>query len=101
MSTPPRHRPLALKLLIGALIFQGLAWRPAAAWLERLNPAKAYHWSWSGALVFGVSLMAWIVVQVALIGATSWLQPFIFSLGVIIAGLPLLPSVRATLAARM
>jgi len=46
-------------------------------------------------LLQGVILMAWIAIQVSIIGYGSILQPIYFALGLAIAGLCLLPSVRA------
>jgi hypothetical protein len=38
-------------------------------------------WARAGHLLVGVALMGWIVVQVALIGLISWMQPFCFVWG--------------------
>ena len=35
----------------------------------------------------GVTLMSWIVVQVAMIGYVSWMQPVSFAAGVAVTGL--------------
>jgi hypothetical protein len=51
------------------------------------------HWSWYGSVALGVTLMAWIVVQVLLF-EQLWLQPLMFGIGVALAVVPLLPSVR-------
>jgi len=37
--------------------------------------------------LFGVGLMAWIVVQWALLSDRLWLQPLIFGIGAVIAAL--------------
>lgn len=54
-------------------------------------------WGWYGALLVGVALMIWIVVQIALVGYMSWppLQLVYGLLGLAIAGLALMPQVRA------
>jgi uncharacterized protein len=44
-------------------------------------------WSLLGALGLGVGLMAWIVVQRQMIPGETWLQPFYFAVGAVIAGL--------------
>ena len=38
-------------------------------------------------LAMGVTLMSWIVVQVAMIGYVSWMQPVSFAAGVAVTGL--------------
>jgi hypothetical protein len=53
-----------------------------AAWQRR-------DWSEWGHVVVGAALMGWIVVQVAIIGATSALQPIMFVWGAVILGLAL------------
>lgn len=54
------------------------------------------HWAWSLALIAGLGLFIWIVVQILLIG--FWKEPpfqLIYgTLGIIITGLTLLPPVR-------
>lgn len=45
------------------------------------------RWSDLGHLVAGSALMGWIVVQVAIIGLNSWLQPVMFAWGAVILGL--------------
>jgi hypothetical protein len=54
------------------------------------------HWSWHGSIVLGVTLMGWIAIQVVLI-EHIWLQPVMFGMGLALAGVPLLPSVRRDL----
>jgi hypothetical protein len=38
--------------------------RPSWDWARALNPFKAIHWSWAGALAAAVALVTWILVQV-------------------------------------
>lgn len=52
-------------------------WRP----LQKVNPFKQEEWTWSLALLMGVIVMAWIVVQLFSVTFTSFLQPLIFALG--------------------
>ena len=54
------------------------------------------HWSWHGSVALGITLMVWIAVQVLLI-EHLWLQPVMFGVGLALAGVPLLPSVRRDL----
>jgi hypothetical protein len=44
-------------------------------------------WARAGHLVVGVALVSWILVQVAIIGPISWMQPFCLLWGALIFGL--------------
>lgn len=44
-------------------------------------------WGTVASLAAGLILAGWISVQVAIIGLVSWLQPFYFALGLLVAGL--------------
>ena len=61
---------------------------------ERVRDRR--HWSWHGSVALGITLVVWIAVQVLLI-EHMWLQPVMFGIGVALAGVPLLPSVRRDL----
>ena len=52
----------------------------ALAWLLKSRVAP-----WLS-LGMGVTLMSWIVVQVAMIGYVSWMQPMSFAAGVAVTG---------------
>lgn len=81
------------------LVAVGLVTLPDWPWLELLNACKRkeMHWSWLAAALLGAALMIWILVQVAIIGPGSWLQPFYFAVGLLILLLCFAPSVRAHL----
>ena len=88
---------LFLFLVLGVwslLILHGLWKGPAWHWTKSLVGWTGRHWSWAAALLQGIILMIWIVIQVAIIGYGSVLQPIYFALGLVIASLCLLPSVR-------
>ena len=86
---------LCVVLGLGALLVAAsLFFLPAWSWAERLNPFKGKHWSWTAAVGFGLALMIWIAVQVAMIGGGSWLQPLYFGVGLAILLASLTPSVR-------
>jgi len=90
---------LCFVLGLGALLVAaGLFCLPVWSCAERLNPFKGTHWSWTAAVTFGLALMIWITVQVAMIGGGSWLQLLYFGLGLAILVLSLAPSVRRQLA---
>jgi hypothetical protein len=72
----------------------GLLKKPGWRWLNLLNPCKKYHWAWTAAWAEGVIMLIWIVVETALLGYISFLQPLIVGWGIVIIGLALLPQVR-------
>jgi hypothetical protein len=84
---------LGLPSLVVAI---GMLRRGHAAVFQPVEQRTGQHWSWLGAVVLGVLLMTWIGVQVMLFDAT-WLQPLMFTVGFLMAALPLLPSVRRDL----
>jgi hypothetical protein len=67
--------------------------RPAWRWANILTPFKQTHWSWAASLSVGVTAMVWIIVQIQWI-PVGFLHVFIFSWGVLIVLVTLLPNVR-------
>lgn len=91
---------LGVGLGLGAfLVAAGLFFLPALPLVERLSAFKGTHWSRWAAITFGLALMIWILVQVAIMGAGSWLQVLYFAVGLAVVGLAFTPSVRTYLAA--
>ncbi len=87
---------LFLVLGLWSLLIAFCLWkRPQWSWTRPLIGWTGRHWSWAAALLQGIVLMIWIIIQVAIIGYDSVLQPIYFVLGLVIAILCLLPSVRA------
>jgi hypothetical protein len=97
--------PFSDYLIPGILltVFNGLlplaAWwalwkRPSIGFLERMNPFPRQHWAWSLALVSGIGLMIWILVQMSLV-PFSFLQPLLLSWGAALVLLCCSPNVRA------
>ena len=78
------------------VIAVGVMRRRPSAMLPVLERRTGRHWSWAASVAFGMVLMAWIVVQVALIDF-SWLQPLMFTAGAAVTVLPLTRSVRRDL----
>ncbi len=76
------------------LIAYGLWQRPNWGWLQRVFGWGGRHWSWGAALLQGMILVAWIVIQVLIVGYAAWLQPFYFGVGMLIVGLCFTASVR-------
>ena len=68
--------------------------RPKYAFWARLNPVKTLRWSWTLALISGVGLVIWIVVQMTMV-PFFFLQPLLLGWGLSIIGLCLMPGVRA------
>jgi hypothetical protein len=90
---------LFIVLGLGAFFMAGsLVLGPEWRWTRRLDAVTGHHWAWAGTIVFGLALMIWISVQVAMIGLGHWLQPLYFGVGLTIFLLSLLPAVRRHLA---
>lgn len=77
------------------VVAYGLWKRPAWRWANSLVGWTGRHWSWAAALLQGIILIAWITIQVLIIGYASILQPVYLVFGLVIVGLCLLPTVRA------
>ena len=70
--------------------------KPKSAFLSRINPFPKRHWAWTLALVSGLGLTVWILVQMTMV-PYFFLQPLMLSWGGAIVLLCLVPSVRAYL----
>jgi hypothetical protein len=86
-------------LLPGAILFGLLGIFPLlVAWALWRRPPWAYvgragvDGAWLGAVVVGVALIVWILVQMSIL--RFFLQPILLALGVGIVGVSLLPAVR-------
>lgn len=77
------------------VVAYGLWRRPAWRWTVPLVGWTGRHWAWAAALLQGIILMAWITIQVLIIGYDSILQPVYFIFGLVLVALCLLPSVRS------
>ena len=77
-----------------ALLIVGLIWRPSPGPLRRLDAAWGHHWAWVGTIVFGSVLVLWIVYELLVMPEQIWLQPALLIVGLAIAGLPLVRSMR-------
>jgi len=70
-------------------------WRkPAWAWLEWLNMLDHKYWAWTVSCVLGITLIAWIAIQMWVVGLIAWLQPFMAAIGLVLLIVALLPAVR-------
>jgi hypothetical protein len=72
----------------------GLVKRTVWPGMEALNPFKNYYWPWTASLSAGLIILIWIMVETALLGYISLLQPFILAFGLALILLTLLPGVR-------
>jgi len=88
---------IILFLFIGIfpiLVSYGLWRQPAWPWAEAINICKKYRWPWTAAWATGVIILIWIIVEFALLGYISFLQPLITVWGIAIITLTLLPKIR-------
>ena len=99
-----KNTPFSDFLIPGLLLFLFLGvypiavayslWRnPTWHWPDFLNPFKQTHWCWAGSLAAGVIAMIWIIVQIQWI-SIGFLHIFIFSWGILILLVTMLPMVR-------
>jgi hypothetical protein len=78
----------------GMILIAGLVWRLSPGPLRRLDARTGRHWSWYGAIAFGLVLVLWIAYELVVMPETIWIQPALMAVGFAIAGIPLLPSMR-------
>lgn len=76
------------------LLIVGLVWRFSPGPMHRLDRWLGHHWAWAGTIAMGVVLIAWVAYELLVMPETTGLQYVMIGLGVLLAGLPLLPSVR-------
>jgi hypothetical protein len=108
LAGSPFHNYLIPGLFLFAIIgvwslvvAYGLWKRPAWPWTQRLAGWSGRHWSWAAALLQGIILVAWIVIQGSIIGFNSFLQLIYFLFGLVLVVLCALPTVREYYAAAM
>ena len=70
--------PLGLAALLDGY---GLVRRPLWRWARGLTAWSNQHWSWAGAVALGVALVAWIVVEVAILPGIGPIQVLYFLVG--------------------
>jgi hypothetical protein len=88
---------IVLFVFIGVYpIFVGysLISKPAWRWPEAVNPATKHHWAWAASWSVGIIMLIWIIVETALLGLISFLQPVIAVWALAIVLLAFLPGVR-------
>ena len=84
--------------LLPILTLYGLWKLPRWQWTDTVNKWTKKNWAWTVTVVIGISLIAWIAVEIALIGSPiglpRFLQVTMALLGVIFIALAMLPNVR-------
>lgn len=65
----------------------GLVRTPHWPALDRLTAWTGEQWAWGFVILQGGALVIWIMVQVAIIGLNSFLQPFYFAYGLALIAL--------------
>ena len=60
----------------------------------------SHHWSWLGTIGMGAALVAWIGYELLIFDDRMILQPILIVVGLTMIGIPLLPSMRRSYAAR-
>ena len=84
--------------ILPVLSIYGLWKLPRWRWTDVINKWTGQNWAWSVTVAIGVILIAWIIVEVALIGSPDgfprFLQIMMALFGVVMLGLAMLPSVR-------
>jgi hypothetical protein len=85
---------LAVGFGAGSLVVLfGLLRLPKWTWLRGLGRLTGYHWSWLGTIIIGVAQVVWITIELISI-PFSFLMPTFGLVGLGLALLPWLPSVR-------
>jgi hypothetical protein len=84
----------------GALLIAGLIGRGSPGPLRRLDAWAGFHWSWVGAVAYGVVLVLWIAYELVVMPERIWIQPALIAVGALIATIPLLAPMRRWYAVR-
>lgn len=80
---------------VGSFVVLAALWlRPNIALLVNLTRATREHWAWSAALLLGVIVILWILIQYLLIQMFHPMQVMIGAIGLLIAALDVLPVTR-------
>jgi hypothetical protein len=80
--------------ILPMVVAYGLIARPHWAAFDWVERRTGDHWSWLGAVVVAITLIAWIGLQIALIGFEAPIQAVVGALGLVMLALAMTPSVR-------
>lgn len=90
---------LALGFGLGSLLtMYGVLARPRWTWTSWVERPTGHHWSWIATMLIGWGHAAWIGLELIYLPEPSWLQVVYGPVGLALALLPLLPSLRTWLA---
>lgn len=79
----------------GSLLILASLWgRPQFALLDEFSHRAHEHWAWGLTVLFGVTLIIWITVQVFTLPAVAPIQYVMYCLSLLIAGIPFLSQMR-------
>lgn len=76
--------------LLPLLTLIGVVFKPNWQWPNGINLYKDKHWAWAYSIYVGIVTITWILVQITMI-RTSFLQPLIAGIALIILVLALTP----------
>jgi hypothetical protein len=76
------------------LLVIGLVWRSSPWVLRRVDAWIGFHWSWAATILVGLLLVGWILYEFTIFSDRMALQPILLAVGVLMAAIPLLPSMR-------
>ncbi len=76
-----------------SIIAYSLWKRPGWRWPGVINPFKQYHWSWAGALVAGIIVLVWIIMEMLWV-PVGLVHVFYLIYGVVLIGITLSSTVR-------
>ncbi len=89
---------LFLLLVLGIfplVVVWALLSRPRWKWATDINPVKHIHWAWTAAVLVGVLLILFEIVEAVVLGGfVFFLQQLMFAVGIVIVLAALLPGVR-------
>jgi hypothetical protein len=80
--------------ILPMVVAYGLIARPHWGPFDWVERRTGDHWSWLGAVVVAVTLIAWIGLQISLIGLEAPIQVVCGGLGLLMLVLAMLPPVR-------
>jgi hypothetical protein len=89
---------LFLLFVLGILplvVIWALLKQPGWKFAADINPIKQYHWVWTAAVLIGVLLIVFEIIEAIVLGGfIFFLQELMFAVGIVIVLLAFLPGVR-------
>lgn len=79
----------------GSLLILASLWgRPQFTLLDGFSHRAHEHWAWGLTVLFGITLIIWLTVQVFTLPAVAPIQYVMYGLALLIAGIPFLSQMR-------